>query len=109
MILREHKERFLQELTAQEQAFFLKTAREAITSKGYRPSEDLFHYCFFMTMKERMKTIRPAGGDGMLRTLLVEGTKDLEDTLKFYIDRLEETRGAEPDPSCRRFIAFFSE
>jgi hypothetical protein len=109
MIRREHKERFLHELIAPEQAFFLKTAREAINSKRYRPSADLFHYCFFMTMKERMKTISPSCGDGMLRILLVEGTKDIDDALKIYIDRLEETIGPAPDPSGERFIDFFCE
>lgn len=109
MIRREYKEKFEQELTAPEQAFFLKTAREAITSKRYRPSEDLFHYCYFMTMKERMKTISPSHGDGMLRILLVEGAKDTDDALKLYIERLEETKGPVPDPSGERFIEYFCE
>ena len=109
MIRREHKEKFQQELTAPEQVFFLKTAREAINSKRYCPSEDLFHYCYFMTMKERMKTIIPSRGDGMLRILLVEGTKDIDDALKIYIDRLEETKGPAPDPSGERFIEYFCE
>ena len=109
MIRKEHKERFLQQLTAPEQAFFLKTAREAIHAKRYRPSEDLFHYCYFMTMKERMKTISPSRGNGILRILLVEGTKNIDDALKIYIDRLEETRGPTPDPSGGTFIEYFSE
>ena len=109
MIRREHRETFLRELTAPEQAFFLKTAREAINLKKYRPSEDLFHYCYFMTMKERMKTISPSDGDGMLRILLVEGTKDIDDALKIYIVRLEETKGPAPDSSGGRFIDFFCE
>ena len=109
MIRREHKEKFLRKLTAPEQVFFLKTAREAISAKRYRPSEDLFHYCFLMTMKERMKTISPSHGDGMLRILLVEGTKDIDDALKIYIDRLEETKGPAPDSSGGRFIEFFCE
>jgi hypothetical protein len=109
MIRRELKERFRRELTAAEQVFFLKTAREAVTTKRYRPSEELFHYCYFMTMKERMKTINHAHGDGMLRFLLVEGAKDIDDALKIYTERLEETRGPAPDPSGRRFIEYFSE
>lgn len=109
MIRPEHREIFLKELTAPEQAFFLKTARDAINVKKYRASEDLFHYCYFMTMKERMKTISPARGDGMLRFLLVEGTKDIDDALKIYIGRLETSRGPSPDPSGQRFIAYFSE
>ena len=108
MIRQEHRERFERELTAAEQAFFLKTAREAITSKRYRPSEDLFHYCYFMTMEERMKSISPARDDGMLRVLLVESTKDIDDALKLYIERLEKTRGPVPDSSCEKFIEYFS-
>jgi len=109
MIRPEHKEIFLKELTAPEQAFFLKTAREAINVKRYRTSEDLFHYCYFMTMKERMKTISPTRGEGMLRFLLVEGAKDIDDALKIYIERLEKSRGPSPDPSGQRFIEYFSE
>jgi hypothetical protein len=109
MIRHEHKETFLKELTAPEKEFFLKTAREAITAKRYRPSGDLFHYCYFMTMKERMKTISPSRADGMLRILLVEGTKDIDDALKIHISRLEETRGPAPDPSGECFIEFFYE
>ena len=107
MIRREHKDTFLRELTAGEQAFFLKTAQEAITAKRYRPSEDLFYYCYFMTMKERMKTISPSRGDGMLRVLLVEGTKDIDDALKISMGRLEHGRGPAPDPAGERFIEYF--
>jgi hypothetical protein len=109
MIRPEHKERFLKELTTQEQVFFLKTARDAINVKRYRPSEDLFHYCYFMTMKERMKTISPERGDGMLRILLVEGTKDIDDALKIHIERLEKSKGPSPDPAGQRFIEYFSD
>jgi hypothetical protein len=107
MIRRELKETFRQELTASEKAFFLKTAREAIAVKRYRPSEDLFQYCYFITMKERMKSISPSRGDGMLRILLVEGTKDIDDILKIYIGRLEKSKGPEPDPSGVQFIECF--
>jgi hypothetical protein len=109
MIRRECKERFLRELSASEKIFFLNTAREAINSKQYRPSEDLFHYCYFRTMRERMKAIMPSRSDGMLRILLVEGTKEIDDALKIYIDRLEETRGTSPDPAGERFIEYFRE
>lgn len=108
MIRRELKETFQQELTASEKAFFLKTAREAIAVKRYRPSEDLFQYCYFLTMKERMKSISPSRGDGMLRFFLVEGAKDIDDALKIYTERLEETRGPAPDPSGGSFIEYFN-
>ena len=109
MIRRELKEKFQKELTAGEKAFFLKTARVAVSVKKYHPSEDLFHYCYFMTMKERMKTISPARSDGMLRILLVEGTKEIDDALKIYVERLEESKGSAPDPEGGRFIEYFCE
>lgn len=108
MIRQEHKEKFLVDLTASEKVFFLRTAREAIDSKWYRPSEDLFHYCYFMTMRERLKTISPACGEGVTRILLVEGTKDIDEALKIYIERLEGTRGSVPDPMGVRFIESLS-
>ncbi len=108
MIRQEHKEKFLQELTASEKVFFLKTARAAISAKRYRPSEDLFYYCYFMTLRERLKAISPSRGNGMTRILLVEGAKDIDDTLKIYIQRLEETKGSTPDPSGDKFLELFS-
>lgn len=108
MIRQEHKEKFLLELTASEKVFFLRTAREAIDSKRYRPSEDLFHYCYFMTMRERLKTISPACAEGMIRILLVEGTEDMDYALNIYIERLEATKGSVPDPAGVRFIEYLS-
>lgn len=108
-IREEHKEKFIRELTPSERVFFLKTAREAIESRRYRPSEDLFHYCYFMTMKERLETITPGRADGLERSLLVEGTRDIDDALKIYTDRLEESKSPTPDPSGRKFLEYFSE
>lgn len=109
MIRQEHKEKFLSELTGSEKVFFLKTAREAIDVKRYRASEELFHYCYFMTMKERMKTISPSQSDGMMRILLVEGTRDIDDALKIYRVRLEETKGAASNFPAEKFIEYFTE
>lgn len=109
MIRQEHREKFLRELTAQEKACFLETAREAIAVKRYRPSEDLFHYCYVMTMKKRLKAVSPSRCNGMLRVLLVEGTRDIDEALKIYTDRLEETKGPEPDPAWERFLEYFCE
>jgi len=80
MTRQEHKEKFLQELTAAEKVIFLKTAREAIRSRRYRPSEALFFYGYFMTIRERLKTISPSRGNSIARILLVEGTKDIDET-----------------------------
>jgi hypothetical protein len=108
MIRRELKEKFQKELTVAEKASFLKTAREAVSAKRYRPSEDLFHYCYFITMKERVKAISPSRGDGMLRILLVEGTIEIDDALKIYHERLEESKGAATDPLGEKFIECFN-
>jgi hypothetical protein len=109
MIRKELKDTFLRELTSSEKGQFLKRAKEAILAKGYRPSEDLFYYCYFKTMKERVKTVYPMRGDGMLRLLLVEGAKDIDEMLSIYVDRLEETKGTMPDPRGDMFIEYLSE
>jgi hypothetical protein len=104
LIRKDLRERFQGELTASEKAFFLRKAREAIYGKGYRAGEDLFHYCWFLTMKERLRAIRPDRRDGHLRMLLVEGTCEVEDAIKLYSGRLEKGRLPEPDSRGGRFI-----
>lgn len=104
MIRKDLRERFQAELTAAEKAFFLRKAREAIFERGYRAGEDLFHYCWFLTMKERLRTIRPERGDGALRVLLVEGAREVEDAIKLYADRLEATKLPSPDGRGGRFL-----
>ncbi len=52
---KELKERFIRDLTPAEKALFLRKAKEAIFRKGYRATEDLFHYCYFLTVKERLR------------------------------------------------------
>ncbi len=104
MIRKDLRERFQSELTAGEKAFFLRKAREAIYEKGYRAGEDLFHYCWFLTMKERLRTIRPDRRDGHLRMLLVEGTRDIEDAIKLYAERLESGKLPTPDSEGGRFL-----
>lgn len=105
---KELKEKFLQELTPSEKVFFLKTAREAITVKRYRPSEDLFHYCYFLTMKERLRAMSHQRGEGYVRFLLVEGMKDVEDAVKLYEERLEKGKLPEAERKAEQFIDFFS-
>ena len=110
MIVRtELKEKFLRDLSASEKVFFLKMARKAIGQKGYRASEDLFHYCYFHTMKERIRAIVPVRDEGHLRFLLVEGMRDIEETLKIYEERLEKTKRPSPDAKSMEFIEYFSE
>jgi len=103
------KEKFLSELTTPERIFFLRKAKEAVEQKGYPAGEDLFYYCYFLTLRERMRGIGTARGEGYVRVLLVEGTKEIEETLKMYEERLEKRKTVSPDPEALRFIEYLSE
>jgi hypothetical protein len=106
---KELKEKFLRDLNPAERILFLKKAKEAIISKGYQVSENLFHYCYYLALKERFKSINPERNQGMLRFLLVEGKKDIEDALALYESKLEETKLPVPDQSGLKFLEYFSE
>ena len=106
---KELKEKFLRDLNPSERHLFLKKAKEASISKGYQASEDLFHYCYYIVLKERFKGIIPERDQGMLRFLLVEGKKDIEDALALYEARLEETKLPVPDQRGPHFIEYFLE
>ncbi len=106
---KELRERFIQELTPLEKIFFLKKAREAITQRGYPAGEDLFYFCYFLTLRERIRGISPQRGEGFLRLLSVEGAKDIEETVKLYEERLEKEKPPEYDPMSSKFIEYFSE
>jgi hypothetical protein len=103
------KEKFLRELTPAERIFFLRKAKEAIAQKGYPAGEDLFHYCYFLTLRERMRGIGTAQGEGYVRVLLVEGTREIEEMISMYRDRLEKSKTASPDPEALRFIEYLYE
>ena len=105
----ELKERFKREFTPSEKLFFLKIAREAIARKGYQASEDLFYYCYFLTLKERLSSISPQRGEGYARLFLVEAKKDLEEEIKVYEERLEANKLPTPDVRGFKFIEFLSE
>ena len=109
MLRKELKEKFIHEVTASEKLFFLKKAREAISQKGYPAGETLFHYYYFLTLKERMRGISSQGGEGYMRYLLVEGTKDIEEAIQLYEERLENKKLTTADPSGYKFIEYFSE
>lgn len=101
----ELRDLFRRELTASEKIFFLKKADEAIFDKRYQPGEDLFHYCYFLTLKERLRTVSPDAGDGYLRYFLVETKRDVEDSARLYQERLELTKLPKPDAATgQRFI-----
>ncbi len=101
---KELKEMFLQELTPPERLFFLKKAREAIILKRYPASEDLFHYCYFLTLRERLRGIERGGG--YLRFLLVEGRRETEEAVRLYQERLEARRLPEPDGEGGGFLQY---
>jgi hypothetical protein len=103
------KEIFTQELTPSEKFFFLKKAREAITQKRYPAGEALFHYCYFLTLKERMRGISSLGSEGFMRFLLVEGKKNIEEAVTLYQERLDKRKVPPADSTGYKFIKYFSE
>ncbi len=108
-IRKELKEKFIRDLNLSEKILFLKKAKEAILLKRYRASEDLFHYCYFLIIKERFRSIAPQRDDGLLRFILAEGSKDVEEAIKTYEARLEENKLPVVDEEGIKFIEYFSE
>lgn len=109
LIRKELKEKFTIDLNPSEKIFFLKKAKEAILLKGYQACEDLFHYCYFLTIQERFHSISPQRDTGFLRFLLVEGAKDIEEAIKLYEGRLEKRKFYKSDFEGYRFLEYFSE
>ncbi len=107
-MLKALKEKFLRELDPSEKVFFLKKTQECIIERGYLAGEDLFYYCYFLTLRERFRKISPSGGEGYMRFLLVEGTRDLEDAVRLYESRLEKSKTTKPDPVGRKYLDYFS-
>lgn len=89
---REIAKKFLKELSPSEQYYFLNKVNEAIYKNGYTPDEDLFYYCYFLTLKERMRTITSYRTEGFLRYIYAEGLKDLEDSIKLYKEKIDSKR-----------------
>ncbi len=83
-MLKELKDKFIREFTPAERLLFLKKAKEAVEQKGYPAGEDLFQYCYFLTLKERMNCIDGHGGEGFMRFLLVESKQDIEKEVKYF-------------------------
>ena len=86
---KELKEKFIEVLTPYERGFFLKKAVTAFTSHEYPGGEDLFYYCYFSILKERVRGMDPEGGIGFMSPLSTEGAKDIEETVKMYEESLE--------------------
>ncbi len=105
---RELKTKFLRELTPAEQLFFLKKARESATQKGYPVGEDLFNYCYFVTLRERLRLIDTQGGEGYMRFLHVESRKEIDVEVKVYEKRLEERKLSGVDPSGVKLLEYMS-
>lgn len=106
---KELKEKFLRDLDASEKLFFLKKAKEAMLLKGYQASEDLFFFCYYLTLRERFRKITAGRDEGMLRLLLVEGKKEVEEAIRLYEARLEEKKLPLPDEEGHKFLEYFSE
>ncbi|MEW6002628.1 MAG: hypothetical protein AB1638_08300 [Nitrospirota bacterium] len=106
---KELKERFVGDLSPSEKIFFLKKAKEAIILKRYQACEDLFHYCYFLTMKERLRCISIRNGEGYMRFLLIEGKKDIEEAIKLYEEKLEAKKSFSPDERGYKFLEYFAE
>lgn len=108
LIRNELKEKFLRDLTQGEQLFFLKKAREATTGKGYPVCDDLFHYCYFLTMNERLSVIDSHGAEGYMRFLLVEARRDLNKEIRHYEEKLEQKKLPTPNAAGPRLIEYLS-
>jgi hypothetical protein len=102
------RERFDREFTPSEKHFFLKKAREALDVRGYRAGDDLFFFCYFHTLRERLRSLRGSSTEGYARFLLVEGSRDLEETIRTYEERLEKDRLLQPDRMGGIFIDYLS-
>ena len=108
LLRKELKEKFIRDMNPSEKLFFLKNAEEIIMMKGYPACEDLFHYCYFLTLKERFRCISIQSAEGYLRFLLVEGIKDIEEAIKLYEDSLEKMKKPMPDTKEYKFLEYFS-
>jgi hypothetical protein len=105
---KEMKAKFLRDFTPSEQVFFLKKAKECAGQKGYPASEDLFNYCYFLTLRERLRLIDPQGGESLMRFMLVESRKEIEDEMKVYEKRLEAKKQPILPTVDYRFIEYLS-
>ncbi len=104
----ELKAQFLREFTPSEQLFFLKRARECVNLKGYPVSEDLFNYCYLLTILERLRMIHPEGCEGFTRLMLVQSQKEVRDEVKVYERRLEAKKHLTAERSSSRLLEYLA-
>lgn len=109
LLMKELKEKFIIDFNPSEKLYFLRKAKEAILLKGYQTCEDLFHYCYFLTLRERFKKVSQFIDEGFLRFLLIECNKDIDEAIKLYKERLEKSRGSKTELEEYRFLEYFSE
>ncbi|MGB9716049.1 MAG: hypothetical protein ACPL1G_06560 [Thermodesulfovibrionales bacterium] len=109
LLMKELKEKFIIDFNSYEKLYFLKKAKESIFLKGYQACEDLFHYCYFLTLRERFQKVSPFKDEGFLRFLLIEGKKDIDEAIKLYEDRLEKHKTGKTELEGYRFLEYFSE
>ncbi|RMG75350.1 MAG: hypothetical protein D6710_00170 [Nitrospirae bacterium] len=83
------KKRFIDELTEAERILFIRKAKELVYKEGYCPTDDLFYYCYFLILKERLRTAEPHLEDGLLRYIRAEAQKELEEQIVLYKSRLK--------------------
>ncbi len=105
---KELKAKFLRDFTAGEQLFFLKKARECVNQKGYPVSGDLFNYCYFLTLRERLRLVGSQGGEGLMRFMLVESYKEIEAEVKMFEKFLEEKKRPGADEGGRRMLEYLA-
>ncbi len=104
----ELKAKFLHEFTPSEQLFFLKKARECMNLKGYPATEDLFNYCYLLTILERLRLIDFHGCEGFTRLMLVQSQKETQDEIKFYERQLEAKKLPMPNRLPSRLLEYIS-
>jgi len=103
---KELKSKFLRDFASVEQLFFLKKARECVNEKGYPVSEDLFNFCYFLTIRERFSLINAQGGEGMMRFMLVQSRREIEIEVKALEKRLEGKRRPVADEQGRKLLEY---
>jgi len=85
------KEKLLKELTPAEKWFFMKTAKEHIM-QGYPPTENLFYYCYFLTLEYRLKELINFNNDAIARYTMAYAMADIKSSLKNYRNRIDSER-----------------
>jgi hypothetical protein len=59
-------------------------------------------------LRERIRGNGTMRGEGYVRILLAEGTREIEEMITLYQDRLEKRKTVPPEPEALRFIEVLS-